>query len=58
MTKNADFNKYKYSGYGIRFDRRSLFSHLNCGNGQDVINFGVNMSSSTKIDKREYFDFR
>ena len=25
LTKNADINKYKYSGYGIRFDRRSIF---------------------------------
>ena len=24
LTKNADINKYKYSGYGIRFDRRSI----------------------------------
>ena len=22
LTKNADINKYGYSGYGIRFDRR------------------------------------
>ena len=25
LTKNADIEKYKYSGYGIRFDRRSSF---------------------------------
>ena len=25
LTKNADFEKYKDSGYGVRFDRRSSF---------------------------------
>ena len=25
LTKNADIDKYGYSGYGIRFDRRSSF---------------------------------
>ena len=25
LTKNADLGKYKYSGYGIGFDRRSSF---------------------------------
>ena len=25
LTKNADIDKYKYSGYGIGFDRRSSF---------------------------------
>ena len=35
LTKNADFNKYKYSGYGIGFNRRSVFSHPSGGNGQN-----------------------
>ena len=26
LTKNADIEKYRYSGYGIGFDRRSNFS--------------------------------
>ena len=26
LTKNADVNKYKYSGYGIAFDKTSNFS--------------------------------
>ena len=26
LTKNADIDKYRYSGYGIGFDRRSSFS--------------------------------
>ena len=26
LTKNTDIDKYRYSGYGIGFDRRSSFS--------------------------------
>ena len=53
LTKNADIDKYKYSGYGIKFDRRSNFSFPGGGFGQNVIIFGVYMSSSTKIDNRK-----
>ena len=34
LTKNADIEKYKYSGYGIGFDRRSSFSFPGGGFGQ------------------------
>ena len=34
LAKNADIDKYKYSGYGIGFDRRSSFSFPSCGFGQ------------------------
>ena len=44
---------YKYSEYGVGFDRRSLFSHPSGGNGQNVIIFRVDTSSSTKIDNRK-----
>ena len=52
LTKNADIDKYGYSGYGIGFDRETSFS---IGNeiGKNVIIFGVDMSSSTKIDNRK-----
>ena len=53
LTKNADIDKYGYSGYGIGFDIRSWFSHPSSGDGQNVIIFTVDMSSSTKIDNRE-----
>ena len=53
MTKNADIDKYKYSGYGIGFDRHGFFSHPSGGTGRNVIIFGVDMSSSTKIDNRK-----
>ena len=52
LTKNADFDKYGYSEYGIGFDRKGSYS---VGNeiGRNVIIFGVDMSSSTKIDNRK-----
>ena len=46
ITKNADPNKYSYSGYRKGFDSRSLFSILNFDLGKIVIIFGVDMSSS------------
>ena len=33
VTKNADIDKYKYSGYGIGFDRRRTFSFPSGGFG-------------------------
>ena len=45
LTKNTDIDKYKYSGYAVGFDRRSSFSFLSSGFGQNVLIFGVDMSS-------------
>ena len=53
LTKNADIDKYKYSGYVIGFDRHGSFSSLGIALGRNVIIFGVDMSSSTKIDNRK-----
>ena len=53
LTKNADIDKYWYSGYRIGFDRHGLFSHPSGGTGRNVIIFGVDMNSSTKIDNRK-----
>ena len=53
LTKNADIDKYKYSGYGIGFDRRSSFSFLSGGFGQNVLIFGADMSFSAHIDKKK-----
>ena len=52
LTKNTDNDKYKYSGYGIGFDGNRLFSYPSGGTGKNVIIFGVNMNSSTKIDNK------
>ena len=53
LTKNADIEKYKYSGYGIGFDRRSSFSFPNGGFGQIVLIYGACMSSSIHIDNKK-----
>ena len=53
MTKNADIDKYRYSGYGIGFDRKSSFSFLGGGFGQNVIIFGVDLSYSAHIDNKK-----
>ena len=50
LTKDADVNKYKYSGYEIAFDRTSNVSFPGSGYGQNVIIFGVDMNSSIHID--------
>ena len=52
LTKNTDVDKYGYSAYGIGFDRETAFSFGN-DFGKNVITFGVDMSSSTKIDSRK-----
>ena len=53
LTKNTDIDKHKYSGYSIGFDRHKLFSHPSGRTGRNVIIFGVDMSSSTKINTKK-----
>ena len=53
LTKNADLEKYGYSGYGIGFDRRSSFSFPGVRFGQTVLIFGVDMSSCSHIDNKK-----
>ena len=53
LTKNTDIDKYKYSGYGIGFDRKSSFSFPSERFDQNVIIFGVVMSSSAHIDSKK-----
>ena len=52
LTKNDDIDKYKYSGYGIGFDKKGSFSFPGGGYGQNVINFGADMNSSKHIDNK------
>ena len=52
LTKNTNPNKYSYSGYGIGFDSRSLFSIPNFDWGKNVIIFGVDMSSSVHANNK------
>ena len=53
LTKNADIDKYKYSGYGIGFATHGFFSRLSSGTGRNIIIFGVDMCSFLKIDNRK-----
>ena len=50
--KNADIHEYKYSGYGVGFDRNETFSIGN-GFGKNVIIFGVDMSLSAHSDNKK-----
>ena len=51
LTKNADSDNYKYSGYGIGFDSCSEFSFTDGIMGKNVIILGADMNSSMHIDK-------
>ena len=53
LTKNAEIDKYKDSGYGIGFDGHGFYSHPTGGAGRNLIIFGVDMSCSTKIDNKK-----
>ena len=55
LNKNADIDKYRYSSYGIGFDRKSTFSFPNGRFGQDIINFGVDMTSSAHVDNKKKY---
>ena len=50
LTKNADIEKYGYSGYGTGSDRKSSFSFPGGRFGQNVLIFGADMGSSARID--------
>ena len=51
LTKYADIDKYKYSGYGIGFDRKGEFS-FGIGSGKNVIILGADMSRSVHANNR------
>ena len=53
LTKNTDIDKYGYSGYGIGFHRKSSFSFPSGGFGQNILIFGVYMSSSAHVDNKK-----
>ena len=52
LVKNADIDKYKYSGYGVRFDKCGTFSVANRF-GRNVIISGVDMSSFIHVDNKK-----
>ena len=53
LTKNADIDKYGYSGYGIGFDRRGSFSFPGGGYGQNLLIFEIDMRFSAHIDNKK-----
>ena len=53
LTKNTNIDKYGYSRIGIGFDRKGSSSFQSGGYGQNVIIFGVYMSSSLHIDNKK-----
>ena len=52
LTKNADIDKYKYSGYSIGFDSKREFSFGN-GFGRNCIILGADMSSSSHANNKK-----
>ena len=48
LTKNADIDRYKYSGYGIGFYRHGSLSFPGIGLGRNVIIFGVPPSTDPR----------
>ena len=52
FTKNADIEECGYSGFGTGFDGRSSFSFPGVEFGQNVLIFGVDTSSSSRIDNK------
>ena len=53
LTKNDNIDKYKHSVYGIGFDRYVFFSHPSGRTGRNVIIFGVDTRSSTKVHNKK-----
>ena len=53
MNKNTDISKYKHFGYCIGFDRKEAFSHPSGGFCNNVIVFGIDMSSSIQVDNKK-----
>ena len=52
LSKNADIDQHKYSGYGIGFDRYGESSFGN-GHGKSCIIFGADMSSSSHANNKK-----
>ena len=52
LTKNADIEKYKYTGYGIGFDSGGTLLFPDGSFGQNVIIFGAYMGSSVHANNK------
>ena len=47
ITRNSDIDKYKYSGYGLGFDSKRVFSHPTGSFDNNAVIFGVDASGSS-----------
>ena len=56
ITKNADIDQNKYSGYGTGFDRTGVYLLPDGSFGRNVVIFGVDMSSSVKGKRKRHFN--
>ena len=54
LTKHVDVDLYKYSGYGIGFDRKESYSIGNEVSRNEII-FEIDMSSSPHIDNKKKY---
>ena len=52
LTKNADLDKYNYTGSGIEFDSRSEFAFTGESYGKNVVIFGADMRSFVLVDNK------
>ena len=52
LTETADIDKYRYSRYGIGFDRRGSLSFPGGGFGQNILIFRADINSSIHIDNK------
>ena len=52
LAKHVDVDLYKYSGYGMAFDRKGSYS-IGDEIGRNVIIFGVDMNSFPHIDNKK-----
>ena len=55
LIKNADSNKYSYSGYSTGFDSCSLFPYSDFDWDKNVVIFGVDNNSSVLTDNKKKY---
>ena len=53
LTKNVDIDQYKYSGYGIGFDKKGKPSFGSRGFGRNRVIFRVDLSSSSHANNKK-----
>ena len=57
LIKDIDIDDYRYSYYGIGFDKKKELFTFGNGFRRNVVIFGVDMSSSVHADnEKRYFD--